>query len=41
MPLCGEFPTGPYAVLDPNIGWYPGQLQEWFAEDGYRRERGA
>lgn len=24
MPLSEQFPTDPYAILDPAIRWYPG-----------------
>jgi type III restriction enzyme len=37
MPLSPEFPISPYAVLDPDIRWYPGDQQELFTEDGYAR----
>jgi type III restriction enzyme len=37
MPLSPEFPISPYAVLDPDIRWYPGDQQEMFTEDGYAR----
>lgn len=33
MPLHPDFPTDPYAVLDPGIRWYPGD--EMLAELGY------
>src|SRR5579864_7124836 len=37
MPLSPDFPISPYAVLDPDIRWYPGDQQEMFTEDGYAR----
>jgi type III restriction enzyme len=33
MPLHPDFPTDPYAVLDPSIRWYPGDAM--LAEMGY------
>lgn len=35
MPLHPSFPCDPYAVLDPEIRWYPGEAQ--IAELGYER----
>jgi len=33
MPLHPDFPTNPYAILDPEIRWYPGD--EMLADMGY------
>ena len=33
MGLHPEFPTDPYAILDPDIRWYPGD--EMLGEMGY------
>ncbi|MGC9260044.1 MAG: TnsA endonuclease N-terminal domain-containing protein [Phycisphaerae bacterium] len=37
MALNSAFPVDPYAILDPDIRWYPGDQQEQFTQSGYAR----